>query len=182
MNRRGFTLIELLAVIVILALLITFGSRTIRIARLRAKKAQAMVEIKSIETAAKAFMNRYGNLPLPSSSMIQHGEGDYVFDFNDASERSARSEAVFDLLTASDAMNEADNPARMVFLEPQGDGSDGVFLDPWGFQYRIALDTDYDGRLDVGGERVAHEVAVAAVGLYVLGNGSDTNDLVKSWE
>lgn len=182
MKQRGFTLIELLTVIVILGILFTLGSKTVRRARLRAKKAQAMVEIKAIETAISSFSNKYGRLPLPAAVGIGQGEGDLLFDLNDTASAHATSEAVIEVLTVSDAMNEADNPARMVFLEPQGGVAEGAFLDPWGFQYRIALDTDYDGRLSLGGETVRRKAAVASIGLYVLNRGSDPKDLVKSWE
>ncbi len=175
MNKRGFTLIELLVVIAILALLITLGSKGLRSARISAKKAQAMIEIKSIETAVKAYVNKYGKLPSAVGD-------DVVFDVYDLSREEPVSEAVISVLTVADDMIPEDNPARMVFLEPQGSGANGVFLDPWGYQYRIALDLDYDGRILIDKESVRRKVAVAAIGLFASSDATVTNDLVKSWQ
>ncbi|WP_372846412.1 type II secretion system protein [Pontiella sp.] len=183
MEKRGFTLVELLVVIVIVSILATLGSRVVRSARTNAKRAQAMVEMKSIETAIKAYRSKYGF--LPAGELVVQGEEDITFtyptDSGDAGDPD--SEGIISILTNADDCDESYNQAGMVFLEPQGNGQTGAFLDPWGFQYRIALDTDYDGVLVVGGENVRRKVALAAVGLYAQGGDSSaTNSLVKSWE
>jgi prepilin-type N-terminal cleavage/methylation domain-containing protein len=174
MKKNGFTLIELLVVIVILAILITLGSKGLRNARISAKKAQARIEMKSIETAIKAYVNKYGELPA------EHGKTVGV-DLRDEPS-SIVSEGIISILTKADDMDAEYNPAEMVFLEPQGDGSDGRFLDPWGYQYRIALDTDYDDRVDINGEIVRRKVALVSVGLFHLRGIGSTNDLIKSWQ
>jgi prepilin-type N-terminal cleavage/methylation domain-containing protein len=183
MDKRGFTLVELLVVIVIISILATLGSRVVRSARTNAKRAQAMIEMKSIETAIRAYRSKYGI--LPAGELVVQGEEDITFSYpTDAGDAGdSDSEGIISILTRADDSEETYNPAGMVFLEPQGNGQTGAFLDPWGFQYRIALDTDYDGGLEVGGEQVRRKVALAAVGLYALGGDSSaTNSLVKSWE
>lgn len=174
MKKRGFTLIELLVVIAILAILMTLGSKGIRIARISAKKAQAQVEMKSIETAVKAYMNKYGQLPAEFSSIVDFDLSDEISDFV--------SEGIISILTKADDMDSEYNQAQMVFLEPQGSGIDGEFLDPWGYQYRIALDTDYDGEIEIIDEVVRRKVVLASVGLYHLRGTVDPDDLVKSWQ
>jgi prepilin-type N-terminal cleavage/methylation domain-containing protein len=172
MKKRGFTLIELLTVIVILGILITLGAKGLRSARIGAKKAQAMVEMKSIETAIKAYVNKYGKLPVDND---MQGESDPGSDAGFSMDTVA-------VLTAEDMTL---NPAEMVFLEPQGTSTNGTFLDPWGEQYLIFLDTNYDGDLPVVcegiDETIRRKVAIVSVGLYLLGDDS-TNDLVKSWQ
>ncbi len=175
MNKRGFTLIELLVVIVILGILITLGSKGLRAARLSAKKAQARVEASSIETAVKAYVNRYGQLPLAEFNE------DLTFALSDDSKSDSVSEALISTLTLAAGAEDELNAARVVFLEPQLGGEDGTFRDPWGYQYRVALDTDYDGQLLIEGETIRRKVAVASIGLYVENGGSDTNDLVATW-
>lgn len=173
MRKPGFTLLELLVVIVILGILITLGSKGVRSARISAKKAQAMVEMKSIETAIKAYQNKYGRLPAEVSQ---------PFDVDLSQDKTdLLSQSVISILTVADDMDAAKNPAEMVFLDPQGSGSDGAFMDPWGYQYRIALDTDYDGRVRVAGEEVRRSAAILSVGLYLLKGEGHTNDLIKSW-
>ncbi|VGO22925.1 type II secretion system protein [Pontiella sulfatireligans] len=175
MNKNGFTLIELLVVIAILALLITLGSKGLRNARISAKKAQAMVEMKSIETAVKSYVSKYGKLPVEFGS-------DLVFEDSDDSDSKENSKLIISILTFDADAELAENPAKMVFLDPQSSPSaDGNFVDPWGKQYRIALDTDYDGELVFGNETVRRKVAVASFGLYWLKGSISTNDIVKSW-
>jgi prepilin-type N-terminal cleavage/methylation domain-containing protein len=166
-------LIELLVVIAIIGLLATLGSKAIRSARINARKAQAMVEMKSIETAVKAYQSKYGKLPVQDALQ---GQGEPVSD-------DAFSMETIAVLTGEDL---SINPAEMVFLEPQGISTNGLFLDPWGAQYRLFLDTDYDGAVQVDcegiSELVRRKVAVVSIGLFLLNESARTNDLVESWE
>ena len=169
MKKNGFTLIELVVVIAILAILITLGSKGLRSARVNAKRAQAMIEMNSIETAIKAYINKYGRLPVPDALQ---GQAEPVFD-------EVFSKGTIAVLTAEDLTL---NPAEIIFLEPQGNTLGGAFLDPWGQQYLIALDTDYDNQVLLSGEVVRRKVALRSIGLYVLGKEANTNALINSWQ
>ncbi|QBG48164.1 prepilin-type N-terminal cleavage/methylation domain-containing protein [Verrucomicrobia bacterium S94] len=161
MKTRGFTLIELLVVIVILGLLLTLGSKGLRAARINARKAKAHVEMKAIETGIMAYFNKYGKLPAPDSCQ---GLEDYT-----------DSATIITVITGKD---EVLNPAKIVFLEPQGEPV-GVFLDPWGVPYQVVLDTDYDGTVDIMGATAGRKTAAVSTGLYdATGN---TNDVIFSW-
>ncbi len=173
MKKCGFTLIELLVVIAILAILVTLGSKGLRNARISARKAQAMVEIKSIETAVKAYFNEYGKLPVEADDQ---GEGDPEASVEFSAE-------IIDILTAE---NMDDNRRELVFLEPQT-ASSGEFLDPWNVPYLIMMDTDYDGIIDVDveglTETIRRKVAIVSVGLYQLkGDSATADDIIRSWE
>lgn len=173
MKHRGFTLIELLVVIVILGILITLASRGIRSAKVSAKKAKAMVEMSAIETAIKAYQNKYGQLPVALDAEL-------AISWNKR-ELDPESERVVSVLTGAQNRPVGLNRADMVFLDPQGAGRDGVFLDPWGYQYRIALDANYDGLVDVFDEPLRRSAAVVSVGLYYLRDCGDTNDVIRGW-
>lgn len=173
MKKCGFTLIELLTVIAILVILFTLGSKGIRSARLAAKKAQAQVEMKSIETAVKSYAAHYGKLPVDAA---QQGVAEPVVN-------AAFSAGIIRTLTAEDAKN---NPAEMIFLDPQsGASSAGTFLDPWGKPYLIYLDTDYNDEVTINytplNETVRRKVAVLSVGLFLLDQNSDESRFIKSW-
>lgn len=171
MRTRGFTLIELLVVIVILGILITLGSKSLRSARISAKKAQAAVEIKSIETAVLSYFSKYGR--LPSS------------DFNNDVKMYSDSDGNAAVISALTMAEEDDdlNPASIVFLDPQSGSNPFTYVDPWGYEYVIGLDTDYDGELlALDGTLLRRKVAVASVGLYEISGNSDTNDYVTSWQ
>ncbi|MDF7809451.1 prepilin-type N-terminal cleavage/methylation domain-containing protein [Pontiellaceae bacterium B12219] len=172
MKKHGFTLIELLVVIVILSILFTLGSKGLRAARQNAKKAQARVEIHSIETAVLSYFSKYGKLPSDEFS------SDLEMDFSEAGS-SADLISILTLAEGEDALN----PSSIVFLDPQSNDPLEGFRDPWGAEYRIALDTDYDGFLTVENEPdLRGKVAVAAVGYYLLNGASDTNDLITTWQ
>ena len=161
----GFTLIELMAVILILGILVGLSAKGLRAARLNAKKARALVEMKSIETAVKAYVNKYGKPPVPEASL---GRADYG-----SSPEESRG-----IVATLAGKNEQLNPARIVFLEPRA--ADG-FLDPWGEPYLIALDGDLDGRVELEGETVARAVAIVAVGYRALSGSRDPDDVIASW-
>jgi prepilin-type N-terminal cleavage/methylation domain-containing protein len=170
MNRRGFTLIELLVVIAILSLLITLGAKGLRSARISAKKAQALVEMKSIETAIKAYLTTYGKLPVEAGDQ----------GASDPEPGEAFSLTVIDILTA---VNTSDNPREIVFIEPQiasSAATGNAFLDPWGEPYLIALDTDYNGTFNYDGETIRRKAGVVSIGLNNLTGAS--GDILKSWE
>ncbi|MDF7797859.1 prepilin-type N-terminal cleavage/methylation domain-containing protein [Pontiellaceae bacterium B1224] len=167
--KRGFTLIEMLVVIVILGILIGLGSKGFRAAKINAKRAQARVEMSSIETAVKAYQSKYGKLPASDSYQGRSDTPD--------SETLSR-----DTIAILSAQNEDENPAEMVFLQPQDSATDGTFLDPWGTQYLIVLDTDYDGQVQIRNHTLRRNVAVISTGLYYLNNDYDADDLIFSWE
>ncbi|MDF7826818.1 prepilin-type N-terminal cleavage/methylation domain-containing protein [Pontiellaceae bacterium B12227] len=170
MKKDGFTLIELLVVIVILGLLLTLGSKSLRTARLSAKKAKALVELTSIETAVNAYHHKYGKLPAADS---QQGSS----DLDGGSDQESQDTIM--ILTAEDTLL---NPVEMVFLEGQGASTNGVFVDPWGVQYKVLLDTDYDGRVVTPLGEVRSKVAVYSEGYYLLNGSAQTDDYITSWQ
>jgi prepilin-type N-terminal cleavage/methylation domain-containing protein len=170
MKKRGFTLIELLVVIAILSILITLGSKGLRSARISAKKAQAMVEMQSIETAIKSYLNTYGKLPVKA---IDQGKADPEPD-------DAFSLGVIDILTAA---HSNDNSRQLVFLDPQtasASVASNAYLDPWGKPYQVLMDTDYSGTFDYDGETIRRKAGVLSTGLHKLTGASA--DVLKSWE
>jgi prepilin-type N-terminal cleavage/methylation domain-containing protein len=169
MKKRGFTLIELLVVIAILSILITLGSKGLRSARISARKAQAMTEMQSITTAIKSYINEYSRLPVESA---KQGKDD-----PDPDEDLSRE--IISILTAE---NTTDNPRELVFLEPQSTTASDDFLDPWGEQYLIVVDTKYDGSIAYGDETIRRNVGVVSVGLYLLNDSANTNDIIRSWQ
>jgi len=170
MKTRGFTLIELLVVIVILSILITLGSKGLSRARMNAKKAQAQVEMKSIETAVMAYFNKYGKLPSEEFSE------DTGLDLG-----ATDNSDLISILTVEER-DDPLNPANIIFLEQQSAGS-SRYVDPWGYDYIVALDTDYDGIITSDdGTELRRKVAVVSVGLYeTIGHGN-TNDYIFSWQ
>jgi prepilin-type N-terminal cleavage/methylation domain-containing protein len=130
----AFTLIELLVVIAIIAILAGLGFAAMRGALESGKKAQARNDVNQIASAVKAYQLEYGRLP--------------------------EKENVVAAITG-------DNSKGVVFLEAKAakDNKGGIdagktrFFDPWGGEYEISLDDDYDNRVQ-GGDGKEHLVSV----------------------
>ena len=138
--RAGFTLIELLVVIAIIGILASITVPVIGKALTAAKKAQAQAEIKTIETAVKAFYNDYSKYP--------HGNGN-PGDYNYGELGTTPNHELMNVLRAINGpgnVNNVANPRRIVYIELPEKGVDenGNFIDPWQRQYEITLDTAFD--------------------------------------
>lgn len=141
-SRRAFTLIELLVVISIIAILMGLGFPAVSSALTTARRASAQNDVTQIANAVTMFMTEYGRLP-PDSSTVDGT-----------------------LLQTLMGENDTDNPRKIVFLEVGEAGRNksglqgGAYVDPWGNTYKIAMDTDYDNKVDALGENVRKTVAV----------------------
>lgn len=67
MRRRGFTLIELLVVIAIIGLLSTIVAVTMGNARLKARDAKRMADLKQMQTALELYFTDQGSYPVGTS-------------------------------------------------------------------------------------------------------------------
>ena len=169
--QQGFTLVELLVTIAIIAILAGILLPAVIGAFKKASEAQARSEVKSIETAVKAYLNEYSRFPEGS------GQADNQWIYGQGS-RDNR-----DLMAVLRGINTTLNPRRIVFLEIQENSlsSNGDFLDPWDNQYRIALDTSFNNILETGVTGIG-SLTGRTVAVWSLGSGGvGTNTLIKSW-
>jgi general secretion pathway protein G len=160
-KRQGFTLIELLVVMGIIALLAAIVFPAIGSALKRGKTATAQTEIKSIENALNGYFTDYGRFPRYS------GDRDVVLG------ETARPNN--QIIPALRGLDNERNPRRINYLEvaEKSLDADGNMVDPWGVQYKIALNTDFDQMLNAGitnlpGRKIA-----------VWSDGS--GELIRSW-
>jgi prepilin-type N-terminal cleavage/methylation domain-containing protein len=192
---EGFTLIELLTVIAIVSVLIGLLFPATAAVRDVARKAKAKNDLVQLVTATRAYYSEYGRYPSPSAEAGR----DSVFSGGEASNA--------DLCNILRAVADDDqlNPRQIIFLEAPpakksgnsrgGIGKDGTFFDPWGNEYVVFVDSDYDHSLTkilgrfYSGEDVSLRVGVAAVspgkdGKWgTNGNGKlEGSDDVVSWQ
>lgn len=166
-RTTAFTLIELLAVIGIIAILATFLLPTMRVVFQKAKKVRAQTEIKSIETAVKAYYSDYGKLPQQSSSDSSFGELAGV-----------DNSQLMDILRTN-------NPRKNLYLDiPQNSLVNNNFVDPWGKQYEITIDMDFNNICNSTYTSVTNKMVV----IWSRGPNKDPNpppndvDDIRSWE
>jgi prepilin-type N-terminal cleavage/methylation domain-containing protein len=140
----AFTLIELLTVIAIIAVLMGLLFPALNIAKEGARKAQASTDVRSIVSAIKGFQTEYGRYPQPSTN---------TSDTIISPAKPNANNSIMNILRCTGTGSEV-NTRQIVYIEPRmakgntnvgGIGTDGVFFDPWGMAYGIAMDTNYDG-------------------------------------
>jgi prepilin-type N-terminal cleavage/methylation domain-containing protein len=141
----GFTLIELLIVIGIIAILIGLLFPAFKGVQDQARRTQAKNDLTQIVTAVNAFYTEYGKYPLVTS---------------DAYITSTSSPSNANLLNVLRAIDAANNPRQIVFINPPNvkndtagnrrsgvSPTDGNYYDPWGTPYLVAIDGNYDNQI-----------------------------------
>lgn len=106
-----------------------------------AKQDKAQGELNMLEMAVVSFSHDYRRMPIE--------------------EREVGGTNVVRVLIAEDPER---NPNNIVYLELETSARDGIFLDPWGTQYRIHLDHDGDGEIVIAGTTNAFAVGTQSAG------------------
>lgn len=175
-SGTGFTLIELLVVIAIIGILAAFSMPMLNKASQSAKRAQALADLKTIETAVKAYYNDYSKFP--------HNSGN-VNDFSYGTLGGTPNLQLMNVLRAMSGpgnVNHVSNPRRIMYIEIPERGLDpsGNFIDPWKRQYEITVDTGFDN--DCKNVPVYGTVAGRIVLAWSQGpEEADPADNIKSW-
>ncbi|MDD2237009.1 MAG: type II secretion system protein [Kiritimatiellae bacterium] len=198
-KKSGFTLVELLVVMGIIGILMALLFPAIGAARKAALKAQAQTEVRAIATAIEAYFNEYGKLPIPDDYQGNPGYTEYYTVDLSTTDEALGSREVIKILTANDMTHTGAknlgtdydnimNPRKIIFLEAQSsdnpaDAQNGVFLDPWGEQYLMCMDSDYNGKVEFfsgfpgGGLAVKKQYETVTKNAIVYSIGPDTTNL-----
>lgn len=148
-KHTGFTLVELLVVIAILAILVGLLLPVIAVVKEHTRKVQAGSDEKQIVLAITNYFSEYNKYPVDSAAK----PGDPVY--------STDNNAVLDVLrnvtgsTIGNKMNARAVPYLSIRAASNQtaprDGlqiSTGVWFDPWGSPYNIAVDGNYDNQIN----------------------------------
>ena len=142
-RRRNFTLVELLVVIGIIAILAGMLMAGIMYAPAKAQKAKAQAEVTTLVNAIKQYESAYGVLPIPTGALS-----------SDGTLSSANYKLMIHLLQAdAEGLSDSDEKALKKlnkrwtkFMDIQGNEA-GVYTDPWGENYNVVFDANYDGKI-----------------------------------
>ena len=175
---QGFTLIELLTVIAIIAILMSLLFPAVNAVKDAAKKAEAKNACTGIVAAVKQYNAEYGKYPSIEGTGKTGGGGkedenkDKIIGDKDCKKvQEGGNKVLFDTLRALARGTNKDpdhrlNPRKIVFIEgktvsdptsprsgflEKGGEEDlqGCYFDPWGKQYNVIIDTNYDGFIDI---------------------------------
>ena len=162
----AFTLIELLIVIVIIAILASVAFPVTALVMEQARKAEAKNEVSNLVNAIKMYELEYGKLPFQAG---EGGESDLEMDtFQDniisvlagynVDGLNPREKPFYEGKTAKNP--DSEKPAGGMF----GSDEQLQLADPWGNEYYITIDSNYDNVIQdlpgSDGEDVRQKVAV----------------------
>jgi prepilin-type N-terminal cleavage/methylation domain-containing protein len=155
---RKFTLIEMIAVIAIIAILMAILLPVVTKMTRRAKETKAKAEMQAIALAIKSYESTYGILPF--------GGAETVMDSSD-----------YDTMMGVLTNVGGGNTRQIRFLDVPDDYTSKGYVDPWDNDYKIFIDTDYDGDISVLGDSL-----YGTVFIYSTGKGGGADDYIYSWK
>jgi prepilin-type N-terminal cleavage/methylation domain-containing protein len=169
----AFTLIELLTVIVIIAILMGLLFPAVNAVKEAGRKADAKNSCTGIVAAVKQYYTEYGKYP-PIKVEDSGGGGqqsdsqDIVIGDPDCPKVKGDNKLLFNTLRALSLGANRDhvlNPRRIIFFEGKAvtdvksprsgfvektdSDNQGNYYDPWGKQYNVIIDSNYDTMIDV---------------------------------
>ena len=189
-HARAFTLIELLVVIGIIAILVGLLFPAFKAVQNQARSTQAKNDLTQIVNAVNAFYTDYGKYPTAATN-----DSCFAWQISGMTFEPFNSK-LFDELRACTAsggscLNAASlNTRQIVYISPPivkdpsspksgiGTGSYiGRYFDPWGAQYNVLIDSNYDNRVRnpyvaLGGSGAG--IDPVAQGVIAWSNGADT--------
>ncbi|MCE9610227.1 MAG: type II secretion system GspH family protein [Chthoniobacter sp.] len=213
-RSNAFTLVELLTVIAIIAILMGLLFPALNNAKDQARKTEARSACMGILAAVKAYNTEYNKYPYPLTGTAPATAADVIAGDTTVGGAAGGNENLFNTLRAKSAGTNANhvlNPRRISFFEgkdatsataPKGGfvttgSSAGAFFDPWGAQYCVAIDLDYDNQLTTlpyTDFKTTTTYPQTGVGVYSLGkdgklgvggkfkDGSTNSDDIISWQ
>ena len=208
---QAFTLVELLTVIAIIAILMGLLFPALFGAKESARKTEAKAACLNIVTAVKAYNTEYGKYPNPLAASSTATGDAIVGETTGGAGPTVGNENLFNILRSKNAGTNANfvlNPRRIPFFEGKDSSSSkspkggfntatGGYFDPWGAQYCVAIDLDYDNQLNtlpytdfkttttfpqtgVGAYSIGKDAKLGTNGKYK--DGSTTSDDIISWQ
>jgi prepilin-type N-terminal cleavage/methylation domain-containing protein len=184
----AFTLIELLVVISIIAVLASLSIPAVTGVMVNARKAQARNDMAQIASAIKLYYAEYGRYPidpaLNETTDVAYGGVDTAKG-NQQIVSALRYKPIGVTQTTLDSIN----PRQIKFIEPKVaestkgcvNISSGKWYDPWGTQYIIFIDSNYEDDIKASlafsnMPDPSASVGVASVGYYYVKNKTKPAD------
>jgi type II secretory pathway pseudopilin PulG len=161
-------LVELLTVIAVISILMALLFPAIGIVRESARKAQARSDLMQLVAATKQYYTEYGFYPMNDRQKganwdTCYGDPDGLYSsadlcdilrgiadtgFNSENQLNPRRIVFFEGKNVSNAESPRAGFATKDIQGSSGKIKKGAFVDPWGNEYVVFIDGDYDNQLD----------------------------------
>ena len=213
MKHCYFTLVELLTVIAVIAILAGIAIPVVVGMQSKGRETAARADMNAIKMALTQFKTDYSVWPVfsPDSSLTTSGDLLIETPFSPAASLT-HAETAYDSITQALTFNTVDattptaptsalygNTKRKRYLDPPAktvetkNPKTGYYkLDPWGRRYNIALDWNYNGKIDLDnadGKKFAQETEkspiLGQILIYSFGTAEaadDTEAFLYSWK
>ncbi len=156
-KTQKFTMVELLAVIAIIGILVGLLLPAVISGKEKALATKARTDVASIAAAIGQFEATYGYLPYTEGTVPTSDDDTITYS------------TLIDILTGNNATM---NPRNITFLSTDGT----TLTDPWGQNYNIMLDYDYDGSVTALGDTITGKPAVWSDG------NPDGGSAITNWD
>lgn len=171
MKTRRFTLVELLTVITIIAVLAGLAAGGFLKVSEKARIVQTKARMSALQMAIEQYRSTYSYYPFTLISTV------------DKRLNSGEYEDLIKCLRAADVDL---NPRALPMLS----ADDDTYVDGWEGSYQVALDLDYDGKVDgpeiYGSGEIEREVIIWSKGKDGTDDSADVNasneDNINSWD
>ena len=205
MKHRLFTLVELLTVIAVIAILAGIAIPVVVGMQSKGRETAARADMNAIKMALTQFKADYSIFPVTGAS----GDTLYHAGFS-AADADANIDTLISHLTmiqatpgtndVPQAFTSTFNTKKRKYLDAPAKPVTALFavsgltkgfmkLDPWGRRYNIAMDTNYDKKLELTtaflGTGSTDETIVGDIAIYSYGtaeDGGDTDAFLYSWK
>ena len=204
MKHRFFTLVELLTVIAVIAILAGIAVPVVVGMQSKGKETSARADMNAIKMALTQFKADYSIFPVASSSSDTLLRAKFKSDDSGTKYKDSENDSMIEELTTFNITPSSGNPdpktsftynkKKRKYLDapakpvtPVAGGAAGFMkLDPWGRRYNIALDTNYDKRLELSTDFLpTAETIVGDIAIYSYGTAEDDGDteaFLYSWK
>jgi type II secretory pathway pseudopilin PulG len=159
-ERKNFTVIELLIVIGIIALLSALMFPVMALVRNNAKALKAKSMASAICAGTDQFELDYGQMPIAVSTSDTQLDDTNLVKYDTYIAILAQQDYAGHNYKSTDKLN-----TRMTtYLNVPSTYDTEGYLDPWGNQFVICLDTNYDGMVKINGKTLYGRVFVYSFG------------------
>lgn len=145
-QKHAFTLIEVLVVIAIIGILAGLIFPMIGKSVNTAKRNRAVADANSIAAGIQLFYAEYGYMPIVASSQGSGASDGPAFG-------DEESKSIIEVLVGD---NTNINPKGISYLDADFPIVNGEFPDPWGNQFWIKMDLNFDNKISIEAGSVPH--------------------------